>query len=428
MLKLKFLRLFNFSRSQKAKIKKILPGAAMITALLVAVAITFFHTTDGFTKLVDIEPASMVVEKNHMSFTSYTLKNEIPISSSSYNGGVYYLADDAERINPGDPLANVYEKKIDNKVIELSREIERCIGILEESIGDGVFTLGESKEVKQNILSVYLDIMRSSLNGDGAFITAQADRFLTLLNQVEMFSNDGAQLKVSLSSYLKEEERLRENYSGAYETVNAAEGGYFFKSTDGYENIYSSANIAELTYESFFEMTDKEAESGSFIGKMMLDYRWYLVVPTVKGISDTFFIGRDYEITFPDSGNETYEMVLDNILYDSTGSKSLMIFMCGMVDSDFNLLRVQQINITHRNVTGYRIPETAVCEVGGNTGVYILSDGMASFRKISILYEGDGYYIVSADTGGLSDYYQYLKLNDNIITDCRNMHEGKVIG
>jgi len=45
-----------------------------------------------------------------------------------------------------------------------------------------------------------------------------------------------------------------------------------------------------------------------------------------------------------------------------------------------------------------------------------------------ILYEGDGYYIVSAENGNLGDYYKYLKLNDNIIVDCRNMYEGKVIG
>ena len=53
---------------------------------------------------------------------------------------------------------------------------------------------------------------------------------------------------------------------------------------------------------------------------------------------------------------------------------------------------------------------------------------MASFRKIIILYEGDGYYIVSAENSNSNDYFIYLEQNDNIILNSKNMYEGKVIG
>ena len=322
----------------------------------------------------------------------------------------------------------MYENDVDKNTLELSRELDRCIALLEKSIGDGVFTLGESKEVKQNLSALYLDMMKASLNGDGSVITVQADNLLTLLNQIEMFSGDGEQLKKSLDNYRKEREKLKGQYSGAYETINADEGGYFYRDVDGYESIFSSENIDELTYDSFLDMTQKEPLDEAYVGKMLLDYRWYLVIPTVKGISDSFNVGEVYDISFPDSGNRTLKMALDNVIYDSTGARSLMVFICGIVDESFDFLREQQVNITHKNITGYRIPESAVCEIGGNTGVYILSDGMASFRKVVILYEGDGYYIVSSENGTQGDYYKYLKLNDNIIVDCRNMYEGKVIG
>ena len=86
------------------------------------------------------------------------------------------------------------------------------------------------------------------------------------------------------------------------------------------------------------------------------------------------------------------------------------------------------LNIVNKNITGFRVPASAVCEHGGNSGVYIIKDGMASFRKIVILYEGDGYYIVSAEHSNSDNYYIYLESNDNIIVDCTNMYEGKVIG
>ena len=53
---------------------------------------------------------------------------------------------------------------------------------------------------------------------------------------------------------------------------------------------------------------------------------------------------------------------------------------------------------------------------------------MASFRKVVILYEGEGYYIVLSQSISGDGYYTYLRPNDNVITDCRNMYEGKVIG
>ena len=421
-------RLRGINKAYKTKIVKALPGTVAIVVLFAVVAVTFFHTTDGFTTIVDVEPASIVVEKDYMSFSAYTLKHEKVIKPNEYNGGIYYLANDAQRINPGDPLVRVYENDVDKNTLELSRELDRCIALLEKSIGDGVFTLGESKEVKQNLSALYLDMMKASLNGDGSVITVQADNLLTLLNQIEMFSGDGEQLKKSLDNYRKEREKLKGQYSGAYETINADEGGYFYRDVDGYESIFSSENIDELTYDSFLDMTQKEPLDEAYVGKMLLDYRWYLVIPTVKGISDSFNVGEVYDISFPDSGNRTLKMALDNVIYDSTGARSLMVFICGIVDESFDFLREQQVNITHKNITGYRIPESAVCEIGGNTGVYILSDGMASFRKVVILYEGDGYYIVSSENGTQGDYYKYLKLNDNIIVDCRNMYEGKVIG
>ena len=53
---------------------------------------------------------------------------------------------------------------------------------------------------------------------------------------------------------------------------------------------------------------------------------------------------------------------------------------------------------------------------------------MASFRKASILYEGEDYYIISSQNSNSNNYFVYLEPNDNIITDCKNMYEGKVIG
>ena len=411
----------------KKRIKRMLPGIVSTAVVLAVVIITIFQSTDGFTSIIETEPAKIVTEKDYMSFTAYTLKNE-KVLTSSYSGGVYYLADNAQKVNPGDKLAEIYENKLDDNTVNTLNEIDRCIAILEESINNGTFTLGESKEVTNRLSTIYYDMMRSLVDGNASTVSILSDDFLILLNKIKIYSGNSEEIKLALNEYKSKKATLEENYSGNNELITAESGGYFFRKIDGYENVYSSSNIKNLTYDSFWEMTDKPADDGDYVGKLLLDYRWYMIIPTVKGISDTYYVGSYYDITFPDSQNRTFEMKLDNIIFDSTGSRSLMVFECGVIDKGFDYSRVQQVNITNRNVSGYKVPISAVCEIGGNTGVYILKDGMATFRKISILYEGDGYYIVSSKNSNSSNYFIYLEPNDSIIIDCKNMYEGKIIG
>ena len=130
-----FLSRIEPSAETKAKTKKMLPGIISTVVVLVIVLITVFKSTDGFTTIVETEPAKIVTEKSYMSFTAYTLKNEV-LFTSDYSGAVYYLAENAQRVNPRDELAKVYENKLDEKTVEALEEIDRCIDILEESLKD----------------------------------------------------------------------------------------------------------------------------------------------------------------------------------------------------------------------------------------------------------------------------------------------------
>ena len=68
------------------KTKKTLSGSIILIAVLAIVLMTVFHSTDGFTAIVETEPATMVTERDYMTFTAYTLKNE-KIVTSRYSGG-----------------------------------------------------------------------------------------------------------------------------------------------------------------------------------------------------------------------------------------------------------------------------------------------------------------------------------------------------
>ena len=58
----------------------------------------------------------------------------------------------------------------------------------------------------------------------------------------------------------------------------------------------------------------------------------------------------------------------------------------------------------------------------GERGVFVVQSGKLVFRKIDVEYWGDDYIICqsSADDG-------YLKLYDKIVTEGKDLYEGKVV-
>ncbi len=409
-----------------ARLPHFLPGVIATALGVVMVLIAVYHSTDGFTTLVDVEPATIVYETETMSFTAYILRDEKVLTSEN-SGGVLYLVKNAGKVNPGDALARVYSQPVDESVKARAEFLDKCIEILEKSQVKDNFTAGESSTTAKELSALYYEIMSAIGSGDAGVVSSNYSDLLILLNKMHSYANGGGDVKALLDDYKRQREELAELYTGDYVTETAEEGGYFFKTLDGYENIYSSADIESMTYASFSEMLKKEPESVSGYGKMMQNYLWYLAVPTVRGISDSYVLGEVYSISFPDDNGRTLKMTLSDVIHDETGAKSIMLFSCGVLDPSFNYLRVQRVEIVSRDISGFRIPESAVCELGGTTGVYILKDGKATFRKITVLYEGEGYYIVSADYTVSDGYYVYIEQNDSIITDCKNMYEGKVI-
>jgi hypothetical protein len=72
---------------------------------------------------------------------------------------------------------------------------------------------------------------------------------------------------------------------------------------------------------------------------------------------------------------------------------------------------------------GYYVPESALHTVNGQVGVYVLENSTLHFRRVKILWRGDGYCIVArAEDGTGSEIY----LNDMIVTEGRKLYDGKV--
>ena len=126
----------------------------------------------------------------------------------------------------------------------------------------------------------------------------------------------------------------------------------------------------------------------------------------------------------PDGEGGMYVSVRENV-YDENGD-FVLLFSSPDPPEDFAYLRCQRVRIEYEVYEGYRVPIEAVRHYDGMTGVYTLHGGYVYFRRINVLYEGEGYYIVSkyADIEeGKPKTYRILGFNeDGIVGDYDSLH------
>ena len=111
---------------------------------------------------------------------------------------------------------------------------------------------------------------------------------------------------------------------------------------------------------------------------------------------------------------------------ETQNGETLLIFFSSSLPRDFDITRTQRMEAIRHSYDGFRIPAEAVRAANGITYVYIFDEGTAQKREVDILWEQNGYYIISADykseSGGIP-----LRLNDLIIINDTELYEDKFI-
>ena len=194
---------------------------------------------------------------------------------------------------------------------------------------------------------------------------------------------------------------------------------------DGYETVFSAASVDSLTVEAFRTM--KQAEPASYVGdsrtagKLITDHTWYAVVETDSATASAFTSGQTYGLRFL-GADQTLDMKLHRTVSSSREDAVLLIFTSNRISPDFSYTRCQRVEITSSTGEGYAVPQKAVRNIDGVTGVYVLDRYVVRFRRISILGEENGMYICDPALEGAD----CLKLYDSIIVEGNDLYDGKI--
>ena len=420
-----------------------------ILSVILALAFIFYiiyHMMNGFTTDISTIAAEIQSKKSVISADGYIFRDEHYLYSS-YGGAVGYLTGDGEKVSIDQAVAETFSDSTGYSIRAELSSIEDKLAILKESEVPKGAANSDTATVDKRISSYYYLILENLAEGKYSHVMQSTDSLLAQMNRRQIIIGDITDFSVITASLEAQKSALTSRLSGLSETVYSDTSGYFFSDIDGYEESFNIKALENMTVSSFYSLISSSPESiGQVgtqmpIGKIATGYEWYIALPIGKDQAYDIVIGDKYSGVFPYNYDTELDLIAEKVLTENSGDRAVAVFSCGEMPEGFSYLRSQAVEIVISESKGYRVPKTAVRFLDGYEGVYTLYGSTVVFKRINILLEVEGHYIVSTTDplaiskdettadGAEADPlppYEYLSLYDRIIIAGKDLSNGMV--
>ncbi len=416
-------------------LKKYLLKFAIVLALLALLLYLFSHALGMTEGSLHTMPVRTVSDRQITSANAYLFRDERVLYTEEA-GLVDALAENGAKVRKNTAVAMFYSMKIDAATMESRQngldQVNRYLDILEGSQLPAGTPVSDANGFRDEAVSRYREIRDAIARGSFDELSAHEDEFLIQLNRYMVLSGKTESLESLLTTLRAEKQRLL-NGTGKEIRDEATDGeshtsGTFYDRNyvDGYEGIFNMEALASLTPERFADLQRQHAQTSGTVtvGKMVYGYSWYLAMNLSNEVAERFEEGGTYSFTFPENDDRTLTLTL--VTRAQGDAETMLVFRADSTPAGFDYHRVQRVEITVERTEGFYVPESALQTrtVDGKVqdGVYVFKNSVVRFRRIEVLYRGDGYCIVARpDESKITE----LTERDILITSGRDLYDGK---
>ena len=412
--------------TRKVFLEKYMLRFLATLTLLGLIVYTVYHVFGNSSGSLLTVPVRRITDVQKVSGVGYLFRDETVLYTDS-PGVIDEAVNSGSKVSKNVKLAQVWHTypadEIDSVQAILDR-LNRTIHVLEEGTPPSDDTLADAEAYRARAIACYEEILASVRAGSWSGMEAMEDEMLSMLNRHAALIGKGESAPMLLEELRAQRERLLEGESTT--VYNETSSGYFYSRSfvDGLEQSFTAEVAKGLTVKEFeqLKMSEPPSSSGYTVGKMAYGSRWYLAVGFSESAKGLFEEGSEYEFVFTEDARK--ELTLDCVrVAEDSGGGLVAVFSSDEVPADMRFLRKQTVEITVDTCTGYYVPETALHTVNGAEGVYIFKDSAVYFRRVQVLYRGDGYIIAAENDEQGEDY---LNLFDIMVTYGEDLYEGRV--
>lgn len=404
-----------------------------------------------FVLLVAVGQAFFSRKKGHSTEVAYAYDHEVSVpfdgvymrdESLIYGSGSGVLSFENEngtKVGKSSVIARRYNSEGDSAYL---REIELIKGQIEvlESAEKLIGTDSSQLEaISAQINESHSDIISAVLNCDYSQASAKQSALLEAMckREITLGNSDGyADKKSALNQEIS---RLQSLISGSVQEVTAGNAGYFVSGVDGYEGEIGYADVSKMTEEKINEIVSapRKSTNDSAIAKLVSDYHWRVAAVLDAEIMLDYSPGDTVSLRV---GSDGWRFEADVVSKEASGEdKVVCVFECDEMNSVVTSGRTARFKLVLSSFGGLRVPRKALCyNDAGERGVLVESGQSLVFKKIEVVYWDDDYVICKQNVykkheDDSEDYEdeidnEYLKLYDLIVTEGKDLYDGKFVG
>lgn len=411
--------------SRRDFLRKYFVKFAVALTLVGIIVYTVYHAIGSSSGSLMTTPARSVTDSQILGGEAYLFRSEEVLQAAG-QGIVNNLVESGSKVGRGTEVSEIWSGAAGTDVVAVQREVDRlnrAIAVLENSLVTVGEPISNALLYKNEANACFMELKRAVETGNFDNVTALEDEMLAYLCRYATLEGSEKTVLSTLEGLrAKKSALLVGNRTGV---VNDLASGYFYDRSyvDGGESIFTEDALASLTPQSLDGLREQYHSRGNVensSGKMVYAYDWYIATELSEAES-YMTVGGSYRVVFPENGDLALTLVCEKLV--SADGRTVAVLRANENLASFSYLREQRVEVEVGQCKGYYVPEQAMVNLSGIDGVYIFENNTVYFRRVDILYRGDGYCIV-AEQGERGD--DYLALNDIIITAGEDLYDGRV--
>ena len=408
---------------------------ALTVLVILLIFYTLYHVVSGSVESLNTTPAGLVEQSSTIMLDGVVFRDEEGITTN-YKGDMRPYYYNGERASVDSAVAAVYSKRGNSDANAKIAELEAQLEILKKSNVKGLVSIVDIEGIQNEINTLYATMMLALSDGDYLRASRLEADMLIAMNKLAIYRGDVKNYNSEIEKIEAELENLYSSFSGDKAYIFADKGGYFYHSCDGYEDSLTLSVLDSLTVEALAELTEgvknTPTRDSGYTAKFVYNNVWHIATLCDNATAEALNVGTTYNVMLFDYRERNLKLTLEKV-GSSDGEKSVLIFACSDMPEGFDFTRYQEFRLEISSIEGYRVPKEAIRTIKDEQtgedkmGVYVLNTSIIEFKRVEIIGESDGYYIVSKLDRSKDNYREYLNLNDLIVLDTRGIYEGKVL-
>lgn len=334
----------------------------------------------------------------------------------------YYVIDDGEKVSKGGVISELYSDSSQTNISNQIRETEKKINNIEVTMAYNSTEAVDLALLSSKVYGSLSEYVTELSTGDFENAEGYSSNLLSDLSIRQAATGEAADFSAALAALNGELAQLRNQKEPSKGSITAENSGYFVSKTDGYESVLNTDDVLDITPDKLEKITPQPVSKDT-VGKIVGDYKWYIVSLVGIDQSARFSVGKEVKLQTSIHEMSEFSAKIAAINKGREGNKAVLVLECENMNEYISAIRNITVTVVTEEFSGLMVRKKALRVVGDKLGVYVVSGMQARFVDVEVQkYSGEYAICKSQSTNS-----KVLRLYDEVIVDGKNLYDGKMV-